>query len=227
MQNTSEISLYSTWLDQQEAFIASLKLQPLVVVLRPDPSDYEASSTKKPLFLLIEKLHSSGIKHIEISWVSNPYWISLMQSLKESFNDISFGAASITNTDALQAIADLGLDYAMTPVWDPVLQLKAINLKQLLIPGVFSPTEFYQAKSFGCGLVKFFPASLLGIKYANQLKAPLGSLPFIIAAGGLTVNDLTPWLQQGYGALALGRELIHNYQIDPKLQQWLDRQSNL
>lgn len=222
MQNTFEEPSYIAWVDKQKELITSLQCQPLVVVLRPDHTDFELTTTNKPILSLIEKLSSEGVKHIEIAWSSHPNWISLMDEVNSSFSYISLGAASITSNLALEHVSTLGLDYAMTPIWDPILQAKAIKLKQLLIPGVFSPTEIQQAMSFGCQVIKLFPASTLGIKYLHNLKVPMGSLPFMIAAGGLTIKDLNPWLDEGYGAIALGRGLVFNHQVDPQLQRWLN-----
>ena len=221
MQNTSNANSDLGWLDQQEAFITSLQLQPLVVVLRPGVEDLNLPYSTKPLFNLIEQLAGEGVKHIEIAWSSDPSWLSLMQELSSSFSDINLGAASITSHIALESIAALRLDYAMTPTWDPALQLHARSLKQLLIPGVFSPTEIQQAQSFGCQIIKLFPASTLGIKYIHNLQGPAESMPFIIAAGGLTVKDLNPWLNAGYDAITLGRELISEQTVDPELTKWL------
>ena len=144
-----------------------------------------------------------------------------MKELHTSFTNISLGAASITNKLSLAVVSELSLDYAMTPTWNPALQMEARNLNQLLIPGVFSPTEIQQAKLFGFRLIKLFPASSLGINYLNQLIEPIDALPFVIAAGGLTVSDLTPWLKAGYGAIALGRKLLKSIEVDPELQNWL------
>ena len=35
------------------------------------------------------------------------------------------------------------------------------------------------------------------------------ALPCLIAAGGLTLQGFIPWLNEGYDAVALGRELVH------------------
>ena len=212
-------------MDQQEGFITSLRSQPFVVVIRPGPKDFEAPFSSAPLFSLIEQLQFEGVRHIEIAWSSHPSWMSMIKELNSTFSDIALGAASVTSNLALESVASIGLEYAMTPTWNPTLQLHARSLKQLLVPGVFSPTEIQQAKSFGCQLIKLFPASTLGIKYINNLKEPIGSIPFVIAAGGLTVKDLNPWLKQGYGAIALGRRLFKDQQVDPQLKKWLQAQS--
>ena len=75
-------------MDQQEAFIASLKLQPLVVVLRPSLEDFDMGCTNKPLLLLIEQLRYAGIRHIEIAWSSHPSWKSLIQEIKACFSNL-------------------------------------------------------------------------------------------------------------------------------------------
>ena len=223
MPNTSELKLYSSWINQQEAFISSLQLQPLVVVLRPTQKDFEKPYSRNPFFSIFEELSFEGVRHIEIGWSSHPDWASLIKELKSSFTNISLGAASITSTTGLKVISELNMEYAMTPIWNPKLQLQARNFNQLLIPGVFSPTEIQQAQLFGCRLIKLFPASTLGIKYLSNLKQPLGKLPFIIASGGLSVDDIIPWLEEGYGAIALGRRLLQNDQINSKLKSWLKR----
>ena len=73
----------------------------------------------------------------------------------------------------------------------------------------------------GCGLVKLFPAVQLGVGYTQSLQGPLGPLPKVIAAGGLGVDDLEPWLAAGHAAVALGRRVLGSKDIDPTLLRWL------
>ena len=47
------------------------------------------------------------------------------------------------------------------------------------------------------------------------------ALPFVIAAGGLTVQDFVPWLNAGYDAVALGRDLVQKGQLDHALKACL------
>ncbi len=212
---------------RQEALIASLKKQPLLIVIRLSNDDFkEIGSPTNNCFCLIEKLNSQGVRHIEIAWSNDPRWFTLINKLRKKFKNILFGVASINTVEALKAVADIEIDYAMSPFWDRVLQQQAINLDFLLIPGIFSPSEIHQASSFGCRLIKLFPASTLGINYLKQVKESIHKLPFIIAAGGLQVKDLKPWISEGYGAITLGRGLIKNNSFDPKLGEWLAEKNN-
>tara|TARA_Y100001968_G_scaffold117877_1_gene107331 strand:+ start:728 stop:1366 length:639 start_codon:yes stop_codon:yes gene_type:complete len=203
--------------------INSLSKQPLIIVIRLKEEDFNDISKSSPLFLQIDYLNRSGVKHIEIAWSSDHRWPLIMEKLVQIYDDILFGAASIVSTHSLKVISELNLTYAMSPIWDINLQEEAKSLNQLLIPGVFSPTEMYQAKAYGCQIIKLFPAASLGIKYLNQLKAPLGEIPFTIAAGGLKAKDIEPWLNAGYDAIALGRKLIQNGSIDDSLKAWLNQ----
>ncbi len=202
-----------------------MRLQPLVVVLRPTSQDLIEPYSKNHLFSLVEKLNSQNVRHIEIAWSNHHNWPYIIKELKTTFKEISLGAASITTSSALKSAAELELSYAMMPFWDIKLQNQSRELNQVLIPGVFSPSEINQAISFGCELIKLFPASSLGIDYWQQIKISLKSLPFIIAAGGLTAKELNAWLDAGYDAIVLGRKLIANQKLDPELTAWLAKQA--
>ena len=134
---------------------------------------------------------------------------------------LRFGAASITQQSALQQVAELGLSYAMSPLLHGALQQKAKQLGFLLVPGVMTPSEIRAASDLGCRLVKLFPASVLGRGFYRQIAAPMGSLPFVIAAGGLRASDLYSWLEAGYDAIALGRTVFEKDGVDPSLAAWI------
>jgi 2-dehydro-3-deoxyphosphogluconate aldolase/(4S)-4-hydroxy-2-oxoglutarate aldolase len=84
-----------------------------------------------------------------------------------------------------------------------------------------------QTTAFGCRLVKLFPAVTVGVAYWKRLEAPMGSLPFVVAAGGLSTSDLSGWLGAGHDAVALGRRAIGDpvlgdHALDPDLLGWLN-----
>ena len=208
---------------KQDWLIASLRKQPLLVVLRPNKNELEDFSTQSDLFKIINKLSKYKIKHIEISWLDDPRWLKLVRILLQDFPNISIGAASILDLKAIDKIEELGLGYGISPIFDETLQKHAQVRRKILIPGVLTPTEINKAKNHGCNIVKLFPASHTGIKYLSQIRNPLNPLPFIIAAGGLRARDINPWLKAGHNAIAIGRELICKGEVDPELLIWLDQ----
>tara|TARA_Y100001968_G_C19421662_1_gene752086 strand:+ start:236 stop:919 length:684 start_codon:yes stop_codon:yes gene_type:complete len=222
LQNTSENQI-KTWGNKQEELIASLQLQPLIVVLRPTKEDFLVELTDSFLSKKLEYLNNVGIKHVEIAWTDIDDWVSLIKKLKQKFPNISLGAASITNDIAFKDFQESGLCYAMTPIWNKALQKKARISEQILIPGVLTPSEIQNAISFGWKIIKIFPASTLGLNYIKQIKTPIKSLPFVIAAGGIKSQDIDQWLNAGYNAVAIGRELKDIEGPENKLTYWLKK----
>ena len=218
MPSTSDRPL---WKGRQEALIASLADQPLLVVVRPDPSDLNGEIGPGSLLDQLRALSHAGLRHVEIGWVPSPGWCPFVRRLQVAIPALRLGAASVISTSALRDLAACELPFGMSPCFDPALLAQAREMDILLVPGVFSPSEFSQAMAMDCRLVKLFPASTLGVDYVQRLRAPLGDLPLVIAAGGLTVEDLAPWLQAGHAAVALGRKVIGTDGIAPSLLTWL------
>ena len=209
---------------RQELFVASLQHQPLLLVVRPEPDDLGPSASGSVLLDQVQQLHAAGLRHLEVAWQDQAGWVAFMQRVQDYCPELNLGAASVTSSLALNDLSRLNLGYAMAPCWCPELVEQARALGVLLVPGVFSPTEVHQAVRFGCRVVKLFPAANLGPGYWGRLHAPLGPLPFVIAAGGLEVSDIPVWLQAGHGAVALGRRVVGSPPAFQALLDWL-RQS--
>ncbi len=179
--------------------IRSLHHQPLLVVLRAEqPQDLHSQ---------LERLDRFGVLQVELAWSSHPHWSAQAAELVRLFSRLQLGAASVCTLQALEAVCTAGLAYAVSPVLDEPLLQAARARGLLLVPGVFSPSEVHRARQLGCPLVKLFPAAALGIDFWPRLRAPLGPLPACIAAGGLAVEDVEPWLAAGVDAVALGGRL--------------------
>ncbi|MFN9659626.1 MAG: bifunctional 4-hydroxy-2-oxoglutarate aldolase/2-dehydro-3-deoxy-phosphogluconate aldolase [Cyanobacteriota bacterium] len=189
----------SRWLptSEGEALIAALRRQPLLLVFRP----------KDPLRLapLLERLRALGLLHVELACLPTETWSRRCRELREAFPELRLGGASIVNEEGLRAVREAGLSYGVSPILDRRLQQQAAAAGFLLVPGAMTPAEVWQACRWGPGLVKLFPAAPLGATYWSRLRDPLGgSLPFCIAAGGLGLNDVCPWLSAGVDAVAVG-----------------------
>lgn len=201
--------------------MASLQHQPLLLVIRPEPDDLCFSASGSVLLDQVQQLHVAGLRHLEVAWLDQPGWLDFMRRIQEHCPALNLGAASVNSSQALTDLSRLDLSYAMAPCWCPELVEQAKALGLLLVPGVFSPTEVYQAMRFGCRVVKLFPAANLGPGYWGRLHAPLGPLPFVIAAGGLDVKDIPVWLEAGHGAVALGRRVVGSPPAFQALLDWL------
>ena len=188
-------------LDSTAALLASLRRQPLLVVLRP--------SQPLDAVLLLERLQALDLLHVELAFQPGPAWSEQLRELIALFPRLALGAASISHQGALEAALAAGCRYGFSPILDPELLAAAAAAGFTLVPGVMSPTEVHRARQWGSALVKLFPAASLGPSYWRRLLDPLGPpLPFCVAAGGLTPADVNPWLAAGVDAVALGSALL-------------------
>jgi 2-dehydro-3-deoxyphosphogluconate aldolase/(4S)-4-hydroxy-2-oxoglutarate aldolase len=182
--------------DPALTLLHALHRQPLLVVLRAE----------QPLQLTatLERLECSGLRHVELAWSTHPDWTAQVRQLARRFPNLSLGAASVCTPAGVDAAGQAGLRYLVSPVLDAALLRRAQEQGLALVPGVMSPSEVHRARLLGCSLVKLFPAANLGPHYWRRLCQPLGDVPACIAAGGLGLADVEPWLQAGVDAVALG-----------------------
>ena len=189
----------SGWLPTSEGdeLIASLRRQPLLLVFRP----------KDPLRLapLLERLRALGLLHVELACQPAEDWSRQCRELARAFPELRLGGASIVDLEGLRAVREAGFAYGVSPILDRRLQREAAAAGFPLVPGVLTPSEVWKACRWGPGVVKLFPAAPLGASYWSRLRDPLGgTLPFCIAAGGLGLEDVSPWLAAGVDAVAVG-----------------------
>lgn len=158
---------------------------------------------------LLDQLLLLGVCHVEIAWSPHPAWVLQCRQLIAAYPTLRLGAASVCTQEALADVIEAGFRYAVSPILDRSL-IEAAGVAGLgLIPGVLTPSEVHAARSWGCPMVKLFPAASVGPGYWRRLVDPLGHpMPFCLAAGGLGPQDVLPWLAAGVDAIALGSGLL-------------------
>ena len=205
---------------KQNNLIKSLRIQPLIVVIRLEHNFFNLSKKKENLLSKIENLSNFGIKNIEIGWDSNPEWVNLILEIKKRFKSINIGVASISSRQSLESILSLDVNYSMSQFFNKEIHIQAIEYNQLVIPGISNIESFKEAIDLGYKIVKIFPASKLGINFINELKDFKKKDIFFIGAGGIKSKNLKKFLKSGYDALVIGREL-QNQTPDKDLEIWL------
>jgi 2-dehydro-3-deoxyphosphogluconate aldolase / (4S)-4-hydroxy-2-oxoglutarate aldolase len=180
--------------------LTGLRRQPVLAVLRPGDENQARHQ--------LDALLAVGLVHVELAVQASQAWVAMATQLVHHYPGLKLGAASVCSGPQLDAAMAAGLGYAVSPILSQGLLAQASAAAFPLVPGVLSPTEVYQAALWGAQLVKLFPAQPLGPRYWTSLRGPLGTLPFCIAAGGLDIVDVEPWLGAGVDAVALGSRLF-------------------
>ena len=73
---------------KQNNLINSLRIQPIIVVIRLEKDFFNLPYKRNKLISKINKLYNYGIKNIEIGWDGNKEWVDLIYEIKNNFQHI-------------------------------------------------------------------------------------------------------------------------------------------
>jgi len=154
----------------------------------------------------------SGISYIEVA-LNSPRPFESIEILHDKFKDhIKVGAGTVTNVREVKILSKIGIDFIVSPNFDSdvVKATKTANI--LSYPGVTTASECYSAINCGADGLKFFPASLLGIKNFEALRTVLpDNIPFYMV-GGVGPNNFSDWFNAGAYGFGIGSALYEQGQ---------------
>jgi len=173
--------------------------RPLIAILR-GITPLEAESVSE---VLIE----SGINIIEVP-LNSPKPFETIARMVEFHGDKGiFGAGTVLTEDEVLKVADVGGKIIVSPNSNPSIIKKTKELNLYSFPGVFTPTECFQALDAGADGLKFFPASLLKTKNFKAISSVLPKNIISIAVGGINENKFNKWLEKDITGFGLGSNL--------------------
>ena len=173
--------------------------RPLIAILR-GITPLEAESVSE---ILIE----SGINIIEVP-LNSPKPFETIARMVEFHGDKGiFGAGTVLTEDDVSKVADAGGKIIVSPNSNPSIIKKTKELNLYSLPGVFTPTECFQALDAGADALKFFPASLLKAKNFKAISSVLPKNIISIAVGGINENKFNKWLEEDITGFGLGSNL--------------------
>ena len=117
---------------------------------------------------------------------------------------ISVGAGTVTSIDQVKTLENIGIDFIVSPNFDPKVVEATKNAGMLSYPGVITPTECFSALNCGADGLKFFPASLLGEANLIALKAVLPDKIPLYMVGGVGPENFSSWFNAGATGFGIG-----------------------
>ena len=117
---------------------------------------------------------------------------------------ISVGAGTVTSVNQVKTLESIGIDFIVSPNFDPKVVEATKNAGMLSYPGVITPTECFSALNCGADGLKFFPASLLGEANLIALKAVLPDKIPLYMVGGVGPENFSSWLSAGATGFGIG-----------------------
>ncbi len=159
----------------------------------------------------VEALVAGGISVIEITCTTkNPF--EIMRRLAGR-KEIIIGAGTILNLKDARDAVSAGAEFLVSPCLIPEVIAFGIKKNLLVMPGVFTPTEVYQAINQGARVLKMFPGSIGGPEHLKSLRGPFPEIQ-VIPTGGVNKENIQKWFAAGALAVGMGGNLVSKQAIE-------------
>jgi 2-dehydro-3-deoxyphosphogalactonate aldolase len=149
----------------------------------------------------------AGISQVEVP-LNSPSAFESIELLRDEFEgSILFGAGTVTDIKQVEVLAKIGVNFIVSPNFNPVVVKATKKADILSYPGVITPTECFSALNCGADGLKFFPASLIGENNLIALKAVLPSNIPLFMVGGVGPKNFASWIKAGATGFGIGSGL--------------------
>ena len=180
-------------------FDRTLATNGLIAILRGLPPE-EAESIGSALY-------AAGIRIIEVP-LNSPQPLRSLEILRRILpEDCLVGAGTVLSAEQVRAVKEAGGQLIVMPHCDVSVLHAAKDAGLYLTPGVATPSEAFAALTAGADALKVFPAEQVGI---GAMKAWLAVLPpgtALLPVGGITPDNMAPYLRAGAAGFGLGSAL--------------------
>jgi 2-dehydro-3-deoxyphosphogalactonate aldolase len=180
-------------------FAAAMAKLPLVAILRGvGPGEAPA---------IAEALLTNGFDLIEIP-LNSPEPLESIAAVRRLTPPGAFvGAGTVLSTAEVEAVANAGGDLIVTPNTNIEVIARAKALGLVCLPGAATPSEAFAALGAGADGVKAFPAEMISPAVVKAWRAVLPRAAPILPVGGITTDNMAPYVAAGASGFGLGSAL--------------------
>lgn len=169
---------------------------------------------------IIRTLYKNGIRVLEYTNRGREALENfkfLVKEVESEMKDLHLGIGTVKNTSEAKDFLNAGAHFVVCPVVDIEVGKMAQDAGLLWIPGCFTPTEINIAHQFQAGIIKLFPANMLGPSYLTSIKE-LFPRQLFIPTGGVEIEqeNMTNWFKSGVCAVGMGSKLISKNILETK-----------
>jgi 2-dehydro-3-deoxyphosphogluconate aldolase/(4S)-4-hydroxy-2-oxoglutarate aldolase len=119
--------------------------------------------------------------------------IEAIKIMRKEFPDMLIGSGTVLTNAQVDASIEAGVDFIVSPGFNPRTVQYCIDKNMPIVPGVNSPSHVEQAMEMGLRTLKFFPAEPSG--GVNMLKALTAVYPVkFMPTGGVNVKNIHDYL---------------------------------
>ncbi len=158
---------------------------------------------------MTEILVDAGVRTLEFTLTSVGALDAIGVAVGVAGERAAVGAGTVLNAGQVDAVADAGAQFVVSPHVSPEVIARSHDLGMLALPGAFTPTEVQVAVDSGARLVKLFPVQPAGLAYFKALRGPLNQVAFV-PTGGVGIHHIADFLSAGAVAVAMASSLVRS-----------------
>ena len=155
-----------------------------------------------------EALYSAGIRIIEVPLNSPQEPLESIRLLAGALGERALiGAGTVLDPADVQRVAEAGGRLIVSPnTYTPVIEAAAAA-GMVSTPGYFTPSEAFEALRAGATSLKLFPAEVGSPALVKGQRAVLPKHVPLLVVGGVTPDNMKPYLEAGANGFGLGSGL--------------------
>ncbi len=149
----------------------------------------------------------NGIDWIEVP-LNSPDALSSIALMAKHFSaTASIGAGTVLQAEQVDQVREAGGQFIVSPNCRRAVIERTVLQGMKSFPGVFSPSECFDALDWGAHALKLFPASVMGPSGVQALRAVLPSSTRLFVVGGVDAENLPQWAAAGAQGFGIGSSL--------------------
>ncbi len=181
-----------------QALAQAMAQLPLIAILRGlTPAEAPAVG---------QALVDSGFALIEVP-LNSPDPLHSIAALAQQQPQALIGAGTVLNAQQVKDVHAAGGRLIVSPHFNPAVVAQALALGMVALPGVATPSEAFAALDAGAHGLKLFPAEMISPATVKALRAVLPKEVGLMPVGGITPDNMAPYLAAGANGFGLGSAL--------------------
>jgi 2-dehydro-3-deoxyphosphogalactonate aldolase len=172
---------------------------PLVAILRGVRPD-EAEAIAAPIV-------EAGFGAIEVP-LNSPEPLASIAILARRFGErVVVGAGTVLEPYEVDDVAEAGARLVVAPNADRAVIKRAAKLKLVVLPGVATMTEAFEALKAGASGLKLFPGEAIPPEVVRAWRSVLPKATPLLPVGGITPERIGPYRRAGADGFGIGSAL--------------------
>ncbi|WP_297356327.1 2-dehydro-3-deoxy-6-phosphogalactonate aldolase [Paraburkholderia sp.] len=154
-----------------------------------------------------QALYEAGFRIVEVPLNSPQPFDSIAAIRKALPADAIVGAGTVLHASFVHDVQLAGGELIVMPHSDAEVVSAAKARGMACAPGVATPNEAFLALKNGADVLKMFPAEQLGCQVVKAWRAVIAAEVPLVPVGGITPDNMGPFLTAGANGFGLGSAL--------------------